>query len=95
MKRGFYTLLSVMTGAVLLAGCTNSMTGRVQMDYGTSYQLAKHNQILNPDAEKNLGPVYGFEGNAAQATLGKYEKSFTKENVAPVYSINIGGTAFK
>ena len=90
MRRGCYTLFGMMIGSMLLAGCTNSMTGRVEMDYGTSYQLAKHNQILHLEAEKNLDPVYGFEGGAAQATLDKYEKSFARETAAPLYSINVG-----
>ncbi len=89
MRRELHIALVIIIAGAVLAGCS-SMTGRVAMDYGTSYQLAKHNQILNPDAEKNLEPVYGFEGAAAQATLEKYEKSFEKENVAPVYSINVG-----
>ena len=95
MRRGLRIILVIVIGAVQLAACTSSMTGRVEMDHGTSYQLALHNQILNPDAEKNLAPVYGFEGAAAQATLEKYDKSFSKETQAPVYSINIGGSAFK
>ena len=63
---------------------------RLEMDYGTSYKLAKFNQILNPEAEKNLEPVTGFDGGAAQATIGRYKKGFEEKTQAPVYSINIG-----
>jgi accessory colonization factor AcfC len=92
MRRAYCFLLlgGLVLGALLTAGCSGTVS-RVQMDYGTSYQLAKYNQILNPGAEKNLDPVYGFDGEAARATIQKYEKSFEKETVAPVYSINVGG----
>ena len=65
---------------------------RLEMDYGTSYNLSKFNQILNPEAEKNLEPVTGFDGRAAKAAITKYEKSFEEKEVAPVYQLNIGAT---
>jgi len=63
------------------------------MDYGTSHKLAKFNQTLNPGAEKNLEPVTGFDGGAAQATIGKYHKGFEEKTPAPTYvfSISTGG----
>ncbi len=86
-KRGF--LLIGMAGVFLLVvGCTAS---RVEMDYGTSFKLAKFNQTLNPEAEKNLEPVTGFDGSAAQAAVGRYRKGFEERTAAPVYTINIGG----
>lgn len=92
MKKGCCSLvlMGLMLGVALLTGCASDMS-KVGMDYGTSYQLAKHNQILNPEAEKNLSPVYGFDSLAAQATLERYEKGFEKEDVRPVYNINVGG----
>ncbi len=60
------------------------------MDYGTSHKLAKFNQTLNPQAEKNMDPVTGFDGSAAEAALGRYHKGFQEKAQAPVYSINIG-----
>ena len=66
-KRGF--LLIGLAGIFLLVvSCTAS---RVEMDYGTSYKLAKFNQTLNPQAEENLEPVTGFDGGAAQAAIGR------------------------
>ncbi len=86
----FLLLSGLVIGALLTAGCGSTMS-RVEMDYGTSYQLAKYNQILNPEAEKNLDPVYGFDGEAARTTIQKYEKSFEKETVPPLYSISVPG----
>lgn len=75
----------------ILAGCSSQKS--LETDYGTSYRLQKFGQTLNPQAEKNLEPVYGFEGGAAERTMVKYEKSFEKPAEAPVYnfSISTGG----
>ena len=45
-------------------------------DFGRAYTLAMASQILNPDAEMNLGPVEGLGGRAAEITMKKYEASF-------------------
>lgn len=77
-------------GAVMFmtAGCT---TSRLAMDYGTSYQLQKYNQILNIEAEKNLQPVYGMNGRAAQSVEQKYQKSFETPGPAiTTYQLNVG-----
>jgi hypothetical protein len=60
-----------------LAGCATEPS-RVEMDYGTSYKLAVYNQTLNPDAEKNIDPVYGIEGLIAEKNVEKYRKSFER-----------------
>ena len=64
---------------------------RVELDFGTSYKLAKFNQTLNPDAEKNLEPVIGLDGLTTGIIVDKYRKGFEKEAPRPVYNINIGG----
>jgi len=63
---------------------------RLEMDYGTSFNLMKFNQIANPEAEKNLEPVTGFDGQAAKANLDKYRKDFEKPTAAPAYTLSIG-----
>jgi hypothetical protein len=69
-------------------GCAGP--SRLEMDYGTSYQLAKFNQTSNPEAEKNLEPVTGFDGRAAKATIDRYQKGFERPPAAPVYTLRIG-----
>lgn len=87
-KRGF--LLIGLVGIFLISvGCAGPT--RLEMDYGTSFKLAKFNQILNSEAEKNLEPVPGFDGRAAQAAIERYRKGFEEKSPAPVYSISIGG----
>lgn len=52
---------------------------RLEMNWGKSFESAKKNQILNPDAGKNLEPVVGLNGEAAEHGVNKYKKSFKKE----------------
>ena len=80
----FFGLLSVL----FAFGCAGP--SRLAMDYGTSHKLAKFNQILNPEAERNLDPVTGLYGSAAHATMERYRKGFEEKSTQPVYSINIG-----
>jgi len=87
-KRGF---LLIGLAGIFLISVSCAGPSRVEMDYGTSYKLAKFNQILNPEAEKNLEPVTGFDGGAAEATIERYRKGFQEKTQAPVYSISIGG----
>jgi hypothetical protein len=69
--------------------------GRVETDFGTSYKLQKYNQILNPDAEKNLAPVEGLDGKAAKESVGKRQKKFATPSKDPVYNFSIGGEGKK
>jgi len=86
-KRGF--LLIGIAGIFLISVSCAGPT-RVEMDYGTSFKLAKFNQILNPDAEKNLEPVTGFDSGAAQGTIGRYQKGFEEKPPAPTFTLSIG-----
>ena len=87
MKKVFCIMASLIGASLLISGCAPS---RLEMDYGTSYKLAKFNQTLNPAAETNLEPVYGMDGEAAQKVIEKYRKDFEKEAPAPIYNINMG-----
>jgi hypothetical protein len=67
----------------LFAGCSSSGPVHeetlLEKNWGRSVETAKYNQILNPDAGKNLTPVEGLSGKAAGNTVEKYENSFKKE----------------
>ena len=68
-------LIGIIAALSLTMGCA-WQESRVAMDYGTSFQLQKYNQTLNPQAEKNQAPVTGMSGQAATATAEKYQKGF-------------------
>lgn len=74
--------ISLLLG-FLFIGCAQS---RLAKDYGNSYRLAREDQTLNPEAEKNLESVYGFDGQASERTIGRYRKSFEKAVPPPMFT---------
>jgi len=78
--RIFSILAAWIAVVMFFGGCASS---RVEMDFGMSYNLSKYNQILYPEAEKNLKPVEGLDGKAANAAVEKYRKEFEKPAPAP------------
>jgi hypothetical protein len=98
IKRSLMLIGCMALGLVLL-GCaeTNPFKrgyfagpSRLEKDFGTSFELHKANQIAEPDAGKNLEPVTGFDGKAAQATLEKYRKEFEKPAPPTPYVLGFG-----
>lgn len=78
-----------MTAVLLFGGCASN---RLENDYGTSYKLAVMNQTLNPDAEKNLRPVEGIDGQTSQKILDKYHTGFERPTQPmPVFTFGITG----
>ncbi len=90
--------LLLSAGIVGLLSLTVACAGpsRVERDFGTSANLAKFNQIANPQAGKNLEPVAGFDGEAAKLTMDRYHKGFEKPPAETnVYMIGTSGTIKK
>jgi hypothetical protein len=75
--------------SMTLVGCTIGPT-RLESDYGMSVSLAMSGQILDPAAQQNLAPVYGFDGKAAAATIERYQTSFEKPPPPPSFVISVG-----
>jgi hypothetical protein len=82
----------ILVGSIVLFLTLTSCVGpsRLEIDYGTSHKLATFNQILDPEAEKNLEPVTGFDGNAARRVVEKYQKDFEKPTPPPTYLLGVG-----
>jgi hypothetical protein len=87
--------------SVSLWGCAGNIPEAQRVDYldmnfGKSFESAKNNQILNPEAGKNLEPVVGLDGQAAESNVNKYKKSFEKEvPVKTTTTFSIGGSSNK
>ena len=87
MLKGNMILIVVLAMfSVSLWGCAGNIPEAQRVDYldmnfGNSFESAKNNQILNPDAGKNLEPVVGLNGEAAEQGVDKYKKSFEKEQM--------------
>jgi hypothetical protein len=88
--RKYMYIIGIIASVSFTFGCAWQQS-RVEMDYGTSYQLQKYGQTLNPEAEKNLAPVTGMSGQAAQNASEKYQKGFEKETQTQTsYQFNVG-----
>lgn len=75
MGKRYGILIVVIAATAGFLGCTcgkNYLTA----NWGRSFELAKYNQYLNPEAEKNLGPVEGLNGLAAATVMEGYQNSF-------------------
>ena len=86
MLKGNIILIVVLAvfSVVTLWGCAGNLPESKRADYlkmnwGKSFESAKKNQILNPEAGKSLEPVVGLDGQAAEYGVNKYKKSFEKE----------------
>ena len=87
LRRVSNGLIGIML--MLLVGCASEPT-RLEADYGTSFRLARDHQISDFGAEKNLAPVYGFDGKASEATIERYRATFEKPPPPPAFTIAIG-----
>ncbi len=58
---------------------------------GDSFRSARDNQVLNPDAARDLTPVYGLDGEAAERVYHRYLQTFEKPSKGSTTILNIGG----
>jgi hypothetical protein len=58
-------------------------------NWGRSFESAKYNQILDPDAGKKGNPIVGLDGPASQANTAKYREGFTTQSTSQVYDVNL------
>ncbi len=69
--------------SVMLWGCAGNLpksqrTKMIDMNWGKSFESAKNNQILNPEAGMEPEPVVGLDGEAAGYNMKKYRDAFKK-----------------
>ena len=71
-------LSMIIATALVCSACATP--SKLTDNWGTAYYAQKQGQIVNPDASKNLQPVEGLYGQAAEAAMGQYLKSFTQKS---------------
>ena len=71
----YLIVIGLIAASSIFSGCAQRET-MLDRNWGTSYESAKLNQILNPEAGKNLEPVVGLDGQAAETALESYRKQF-------------------
>jgi len=82
-------IIGIIFTVSMLPACSGTDT-LSQQNWGKSYETAKYNQMLNPDADKTLKPVNSLDGQAAENDLQRYRDGFkAKEEKQPVNLINL------
>jgi hypothetical protein len=78
-----------LASVVSCGGSRNLFEGETALDknWGRSYETAKYNQMVNPNAGKNLEPVVGLGGVATENTVNKYDQSFKEKKTQEVTNI--------
>jgi hypothetical protein len=74
----YFTLIGLTAALLISSGCSAKET-MLNRNWGSSFESAKSNQILDPEAGKNLDPVVGLDGHAAGISMEKYRQGFKKE----------------
>lgn len=85
--------IGLITGGLLLAGCAGPTT--LDQNWGRSFETARYNQTLNPEAGQSATPVEGIDGASAEQIIETYRHSFTKEEKAAGYDIKLTGIGTK
>ena len=93
MRVRYLTFIIVIIALAISLGCAGKPAQRETMldkHWGSSFESAKYNQLLNPDAGKNLDPVVGLDGAAAQQTMDRYREGSQGKAQKKVYNLNLG-----
>jgi hypothetical protein len=91
MLKRYFLIIGIFIGLLFISSCSgttpNSEDSMTNRNWGRSHGTAIYNQMLNPDAAKNLDPVSGLDGNAADNNVEKYQESF--KETGPQEIVNI------
>lgn len=86
-------ILLILALATSFFGCA-SVSGQrdslLDKNWGRSFETAKYNQTVNPEAGKNPGPLTGLDGTASENNRERYLNSFSREDPPTIYNLNIG-----
>ena len=81
-------IIMVLIAALsIFSGCAAT---QLDKNWGKSFESAKSNQILNPEAGQNLEPVVGLDGQAAESGLGTYRNGFEQQDSEKTFDLNLG-----
>jgi hypothetical protein len=74
-------ILAILGWVIFFTGCSQMQKETLSdKNWGRSYETAKFNQILNPDASKNLKPAVDLDGQAANNNVEKYRDYFKEKS---------------
>lgn len=86
-------LTLTVLAAALIAGCAE-YPSQVDDQFGMAVTRARAQQTIDPDAPSKRREVLGIDGQAAKASVERYEKSFeTPPPPVNVFTIGVGAGA--
>lgn len=89
----FKYILSSLILSAFMSGCSTTSTPVLDEHFGEAVRAARAQQTINPDASMNTDPAAGVSGQAADAAVDRYHKSFVQPPVNPnVFNIGIGSS---
>lgn len=84
-------IASIAVAAMIVAGCAE-YPSHVDDQFGMAVTRARAQQTIDPDAPSKRRDVPGIDGQAARASVERYEKSFeTPPPPVNVFTIGVGG----
>ncbi len=84
-------IMLLAAAAALLPACGPTTPQRLDDQMGMSVDLIKAQQTLNPQASADAREVQALDGNAADAVVKRYRKSFEAPPPATnVFTIGVG-----
>jgi hypothetical protein len=87
----FHFVLLALLAPIALFGCATPQKSALDDHFGEALNAAKAAQIINPDASLNTDPVAGVDGQAANAAVDRYHKSFVQPPASTnVFTIGVG-----
>jgi len=88
----FKFTLTALFAATVLAACA-TQTPILDDHFGEAVNAAKAQQIINPDAGREAEAPAGIDGQAANAAVDRYHRSFVQPPVTPnVFNIGVGSS---
>ena len=73
--------------SLAFAGCGHDT---LKKNWGSAFKSTMQNQTANPDASKNLEPVVGLDGTAAEKAMQGYQQGCDGEKGDTTYNLRLG-----
>lgn len=87
----FKLILAALLTPVFLVSCASAPTPMLDEHFGEAVNSAKAAQTINPDASLSTDAVAGVDGQAANAAVDRYHKSFVQPPASTnVFTIGVG-----
>jgi len=86
-----FLVMGIFAGLLLIFSCSGTIEPQreslLDRNWGRSYESAIYNQMVNPDAHKNLNPVTGLDGTSAEYNVDKHQESFKEAEPKEIVNI--------